>query len=175
MPLAIAPCQIHEIPETGTLHCFVRKRNVRHGSRAARRQLTECVLNKLSAEPEHLQKCADLLKFMERALACGGGVFSFSTVRHKRHAESRAGAADGAMNANCSLICHGVSFNRLGGLPFYFRNVYSLFSHFVERGKLTELGDDLHHLFDDVVDFFLRIETAEAKANRRVSQVFADP
>jgi len=55
------------------------------------------------------------------------------------------------------------------------RNVDSLFSHFVERGKLAQLGDDLHHLVDDVVDFLLRIETAEAEADRRVSQVFADP
>src|SRR5882672_11913429 len=106
MPLAVAPCEIHEIPETRVLDSLVRERNVRHGSRASRRQLTKSVLNKLRAEPEHLQKGAHLLKLMERALAGDGGLFSFSAVGHKRHAESRASAADGAMNANCTFICH---------------------------------------------------------------------
>src|SRR5439155_13275633 len=122
MPLAIAPCQIHEITETCALDCLVSKRNVRHGSRTARRQLTKSVLDELCAKPEHLQKGAHLLKLMERALAGDGGLFSFSAVGHKGNAESRAGAADGAMNANCSFICH-VSSSPLGCLPFHFRNI----------------------------------------------------
>src|SRR6266849_7999612 len=104
MPLAVAPCQIHEIPESCALDCFVRERNVRHGSRAARRQLAKSVPDELRAKPEHFQKGAHLLKLMERALAGDGSLFSFSAVGHKRHAEGRAGAADGAMNANCSFI-----------------------------------------------------------------------
>src|SRR6266705_2373218 len=119
--------------ETCALDCLVRERNVRHGSRAARGQLTKRVLDELRAEPEHFQKGADLLKLMERALAGDGGLFSFSAVGHERHAESRAGAADGAMNANCSFICH-VSSSPLSSLPFHFRNIDSLFGHFVERG-----------------------------------------
>src|SRR6266851_2070894 len=62
----------------------------------------------------------------------------------------------------------------LGCLPFHFRDVDSLFGHFVKRGKLAELGDDLHHLVDDVVDFLLRVEASEAEANRGVGEVFAD-
>src|SRR5260370_6721653 len=108
MPLAVAPCQIHEIPETSALDCLVRERNVRHGSRAARGQLTKSVLDELRAEPEHFQKGAHLLKLMERALAGDGSLFSLPTIGHKRHAEGRAGATDGAMNANCSFICHVV-------------------------------------------------------------------
>src|SRR5258708_36007619 len=105
MPLAIAPCQIHEISETGALDCFVRERNVRHGSRTARGQLTKSVLDEFRAEPEHLQKGPHLLKLMERALAGNGGFFPFSPVGHERHAESRASSADVAMNANCTFIC----------------------------------------------------------------------
>src|SRR5713101_6979906 len=138
MPLAVAPCQIHEIPETSTLHCFVRERNVRHGSRAARGQLTKSVLDELRAKPEHLQKGAHLLKLVERALASDGGLFPFSAVGHKGNAESRAGAADGAMNANCTFICHVLCSSPLGCLPFHFRDVDSLFGHFVERGKLAK-------------------------------------
>src|SRR3989442_6829171 len=109
MPLAIAPCQIDEIAETSALYCFVRERNVRHGSRAARGQLTKSVLDELRAEPEHLQKSAYLLKLVERALAGDGGLFSLPTIGHKRHTEGRSSAADGAMNANCSFVCHVVS------------------------------------------------------------------
>src|SRR5258708_8069823 len=103
MPLAIAPCQIHEISETGALDCFVRERNVRHGSRTARGQLTKSVLDEFRAEPEHLQKGAHLLKLMERALTGNGGLFSFSAVGPKRHPETRPGAPHAAMNANCSF------------------------------------------------------------------------
>src|SRR6266849_4712839 len=108
MPLAVAPCQIHEITETSALDSLVRERNVRHGSRTARGQLTKSVLDEFRAEPEHLQKGAHLLKIMERALAGDGGLFSFSAVGHKCHAESCASASDGAMNANCTFICHVV-------------------------------------------------------------------
>src|SRR4029077_8164798 len=83
-----------------------RERNVRHGSRTARGQLTKSVLDELRAKPEHFQKGARLLKLVKRPLAGDGGLFSFPAVGHKRHAESRAGAADGAMNANCTFICH---------------------------------------------------------------------
>src|SRR5258706_16149130 len=133
MPLSIAPCQINEIAETRALDGFVGERNVRHGSRTARGQLTKSVLDELRAEPEHLQKGAHLLKLVERALAGDGGLFSLPTIGHKSNAEGRAGAADGAMNANCSFVCHVVSFSPLGGLPFHFRDVDSLFGHFVER------------------------------------------
>src|SRR6266481_6891262 len=173
MPLAVAPCQIHEITETRALDCLVRERNVRHGSRAAPGQLTKRVLDELRAEPEHLQKGAHLLKLMERALTGDGGLFPFSAVGHERHAESRAGAADGAMNTNCSFICH-VSSSPLGCLPFHLRNIDSLFSHFVERGELAQLGDDLNHLVDDVLDFLLRVEAAEAESDRGVREVFAN-
>src|SRR5437667_993129 len=121
MPLAVAPCQIHEITETRALDCLVRERNVRHGSRTARGQLTKSVLDEFRAKPKHLQKGAHLLKLMERALAGNGGLFSLSTIGHERHAESRAGAADGAMNANCSFICH-VSSSPLGCLPLHLRH-----------------------------------------------------
>src|SRR3984893_19137315 len=132
MPLAVAPCQIHEIPEPSALACLVGERNVRHRSRAARGQLTKSVLDELRAEPEHFQKGAHLLKLVERALACDGGLFSLTTIGHKRHAEGRASAADGAMNANCSFVCHVVSFSPLGGLPFHFGNIYSFFGHLVQ-------------------------------------------
>jgi len=75
MPLAVAPCQIHEIPETSALDCFIRERNVRYRSRTARGQLTQSVLDELRAEPEHFQKGAYLLKLVERALAGDGGLF----------------------------------------------------------------------------------------------------
>src|SRR5260370_28843815 len=159
MALAVAPCQIHEITETSALDSLVRERNVRHGSRTARGQLTKSVLNELRAEAEHLQKGAHLLKLMERALAGDGGLFPFSTVGHKRDAESRAGAADGAMNANCSFICH-VSSSPLGCLPLHFRNIDALFGHFVERRELAQLGDDLHHFVDNVIDLLLGVKTA---------------
>src|SRR5213078_2474899 len=110
---------------------------------------------------------------MERALAGDGGLFSFSAVGHKGNAESHAGAADGAMNANCSFICH-VSSSPLGCLPFHLGNIDSLFGHFVKRGELAQLGDDLNHLVNDVVDLFLRVETAEAESDRGVSEVFAN-
>src|SRR5258708_20044252 len=88
MPLAVAPCQIHEIPETSALDCLVSERNVRHGSRTARGQLTKSVLDELRAEPEHFQKGAHLLKLVERALAGDGGLFSLPTIGHKSHAEA---------------------------------------------------------------------------------------
>src|SRR5689334_6248378 len=106
MPLAIAPCQIHEIAETCALDSLVCERNVRHGSRTARGQLTKSVLDEFRAEAEHLQKRANLLKFGERALAGDGSLFPFSAVGHERYAESRAGAADGAVDANCTFVCH---------------------------------------------------------------------
>src|SRR5439155_969278 len=109
-------------------------------------QLTQSVLDELRAEPEHFQKGAYLLKLVERALAGDGGLFPLPTVGHKRHAKSRAGATDGAMNANCSFICHVVSSSPLGGLPFHFRDVDSLFGHFIERGQFAQLGHHLHHL-----------------------------
>src|SRR5437762_9663663 len=84
MPLAVAPCQVHEIPETSALDCFVRERYVRHGSRAARGQLTKSVLDELRAEPEHFQKGAHLLKLVERALAGDGGLFPFSDRKSTR-------------------------------------------------------------------------------------------
>src|SRR5882724_6661671 len=174
MPLAIAPCEIHEIPETCALDGFVRERNVRHGSRTARGQLTKRVPDKLRAQTEHFQKGADLLKLVERALAGDSSLFSLPTIRHKSHAESRAGAADGAMNANCTFICHVLCSSPLGCLPFHFRDVDSLFGHFVERRELAQLGDDLNHLVDDVVNFLLRIETAESESDRGVGEVFAD-
>src|SRR5260370_41082672 len=160
MALAVAPCEIHEIPETSALDSLVRERNVRHGSRTARGQLTKSVLDEFRAEPEHLQKGAHLLKLMERALAGNVGLFSFSAVAHERHAESRARASDGAMNANCTFICHVVSSSPLGCLPLHFRNIDALFGHFVNRGKLARLGDVLNHLFDDVLDFLLCVEPA---------------
>src|SRR5260370_5178590 len=165
MPLAVAPCEIHEITETSALDCLVRKRNVRHGSRTARGKLLKSCLDELRAKPEHLQKGAHLLKIMERALAGDGGLFSFSAVRHKSDAESRAGAADGAMNANCTFICHVLCSSPLGCLPFHFRDIDALVGHFIERGQFAQLGDDLNHLVDDVVDFLLRIEAAEADSN----------
>jgi len=39
-----------------------------------------------------------------KTLAGDGGLFSLPTIGHKSHAEGRAGAADGAMNANCSFV-----------------------------------------------------------------------
>src|SRR5215831_8027745 len=103
MPLPVAPCQIFETYETCALHSLFRKRNVGYGSRTARCQLAKRVLNILRSQPEHLQESAHLLKFTECALA---PTFLFRIVRHKGDAESRAGAPDGAMNANCSFICH---------------------------------------------------------------------
>src|SRR4029077_7288378 len=132
-------------------------------------------LDEFRADTQQLKKSADLLKLMERTLAGDGGLFSFSAVRHKRYAESRAGAADGAMNANCTFVCHVVSFSFLGGLPFHFRNIDSLFGHSVERRKRAELGDDLHHLVDDVVDLLLRVEAPQAEADRGVGEGFAYP
>src|SRR5260370_15223073 len=165
MPLAVAPCQIHEIPETSALESLRRERNVRPGSRTARGQVAKSGLDELRAEPEHLQKGAHLLRLVERARAGDGSFFPFSAVGHKRNAESRAGAADGAMNANCSFICHVLCSSPLSCLPFHFRDIDSLFGHFVERGELAQLGDDLNHLVDDVVYLLLRVETAEAESN----------
>src|SRR5579864_784644 len=62
----------------------------------------------------------------------------------------------------------------LGGLPLHFGNVDAFLGHFIKGRKLTQLGDDLDHLVDDVVDFLLRIEAAEAEADRGVCEVFAD-
>src|SRR2546430_11605327 len=105
MPLPVAPCQIFEIHETCALDGLVRERNVRHRSRTTRGKLTKSILNILRSQPEHLQESAHLLKFAERALA---PTFLLRIVRHEADAESRTGACDGPMNANCSFICHGL-------------------------------------------------------------------
>src|ERR1700730_1021608 len=68
-----------------------------------------------------------------------------------------------------------LTLSALGCLPVHFRDVDTFLGHFIQRGQLTQFGYHLHHLVDDVVDFLLRVETAEAKADRRMSQVFADP
>jgi hypothetical protein len=73
--------------------------------------LTKSVLDEFRADAQQLEKSADLLKLMERALASDGSLFSFSAVGHKRDTESRAGASDGAMNANCTFVCHVISFS----------------------------------------------------------------
>jgi len=70
MPLAIAPCQIHEIAETRALHSFVREQT--SARKAERPAVTDgSVLDKLRAETEHLQKRADL-EFMDKAVKSAG-------------------------------------------------------------------------------------------------------
>src|SRR5262249_47422024 len=111
MPLAIAPCQIRKIAEARALHRLITKGHIRQRSRTARRQLTKSILDIVRTNAEKFEKRSDLLEFAEGALAGSGGVLSFPAVRHERYPESRAGAADGAMNSNCSLVCHDVSFS----------------------------------------------------------------
>src|SRR2546429_329324 len=117
MPLPVAPCQILEIDETRALHGLFPERNVRQGGRTARGKLTKSIPNILRSEPEHFQEGAHLLKFAERALSA---FLCLRIVGHKGHAESRARPCDGAMNPNCSFICHVLSSILLGGLPFHF-------------------------------------------------------
>ena len=62
----------------------------------------------------------------------------------------------------------------LGGLPLHLGNVDAFLGHLVKWRKLAQLGDDLDHLVDDVVDFLLRVKATEAEANRGVGQIFAD-
>src|SRR5438876_676727 len=83
----------------------------------SRGKLTKSIPNILRSEPEHFQEGAHLLKFAERALSA---FLCLRIVGHKGHAESRARPCDGAMNPNCSFICHVLSSILLGGLPFHF-------------------------------------------------------
>src|SRR5690242_1847866 len=62
----------------------------------------------------------------------------------------------------------------LGRLPLHFGDVDAFLGHFIKGRKLTQLGDDLDHLVNDVVDFLLRVEPAEPEADRSVRQVFSD-
>src|SRR4249920_2411118 len=61
----------------------------------------------------------------------------------------------------------------LGGLPLHLGDVDAFLGHLVKWRKLAQLGDDLDHLIDDVVDFLLRVKAAEAKADRGVGQILA--
>src|SRR5271155_4558350 len=103
MPLAVAPCQIDEISKARALHGLLGKRNVRHGCRAARGELPKSVLNKLSANAEHLQKGANLLQLVEGALASGGSFFAFF-VGYERYSKSGSCAADRAVNSDCAFV-----------------------------------------------------------------------
>src|ERR1700730_1202730 len=62
----------------------------------------------------------------------------------------------------------------LGGLPLHLGDVDAFLGHLVKWGKLAQLGDDLNHLVDDVVDFLLRVKSTEAETDRGVGQIFAD-
>src|SRR5580704_3685837 len=62
----------------------------------------------------------------------------------------------------------------LGGLPLHLGDVDAFLGHLVKWRKFAQLGDDLDHLVDDVVDFLLRVKAAEAEADRGVGQIFAD-
>src|SRR5580704_2876134 len=62
----------------------------------------------------------------------------------------------------------------LGRLPLHFGDVDAFLSHLIKRRKLAQFGDDLDHFVDHVVDFLLRVESAESEADRGVRQVFSD-
>src|SRR5277367_6820471 len=62
----------------------------------------------------------------------------------------------------------------LGRLPLHLGDVDAFFGHLVKGRKLAQLGDDLHHLIDDVVDLLLRVKAAQAEADRGMGQVFAN-
>src|ERR1700722_9916064 len=62
----------------------------------------------------------------------------------------------------------------LGGLPLHLGDVDAFLGHLVKWRELAQFGDDLDHLVDHVVDFLLRVEAAEAEADRGVRQGFAD-
>src|SRR5208282_6045252 len=62
----------------------------------------------------------------------------------------------------------------LGGLPLHLGDVDTFLGHLVKWRKLAQLGDDLDHLFDDIVDFLLRVKATEAEADRSVGQVLSD-
>ena len=74
-----------------------------------RGELAERVLDELGANAEHLQKGANLLQFVERALACGGGFFAFF-IGYERYSKSGSCAADRAVNSDCAFVCHRISF-----------------------------------------------------------------
>src|SRR5258708_1867061 len=76
--------------------------------RAPGGNLTKSVCDDSRAEPELFQKGAHLLRRVKRAPAWDGALFPPPTIGHNRHGEARASPADGAMNANCSFICHVV-------------------------------------------------------------------
>src|SRR3569832_1783189 len=52
--------------------------------------------------------------------------------------------------------------------------VHALFGHFIERKHLPQLGDDLNNLLDRIVNLIIGIETAQAEADRRVSEFRPD-
>src|SRR5579859_486112 len=110
MPLAVAPCQIDEISKACALNGLFGKGDVRHGCRAARGELPKCVLDELRTNAKHFQKCANLLQFVERALARSGSLFAFF-IGYKRHSKSGSCAADRAVNSDCSFVCHRCSFS----------------------------------------------------------------
>src|SRR5208282_1716642 len=110
MPLAVAPCQIDEISKACALDGLLRKGNVRNGRGAASGELAKSILDELGANAEHFQKGADLLQFVERALASRGSLFTLF-IGYESDSKSSACAADRAVNADCAFVCHGVSFS----------------------------------------------------------------
>src|SRR5262249_40240878 len=116
-PLPVTPSQIFNAFKSRALHSLFRKRDIRHGSRTTRGQLSKSIFNVLRSETKHLQESAHLLKFAERTFS---SALFLGIVGHEADAESRANASDGAVNANCAFICHYLFSALLGSLPFHF-------------------------------------------------------
>src|ERR1700722_17144556 len=57
--------------------------------------------------------------------------------------------------------------------PLHIGQIDAFFRHFVQRRKLAQAFDGFDHAICDVIDFGLSIETADAEANRAVSQIVA--
>src|SRR5580692_9741908 len=62
----------------------------------------------------------------------------------------------------------------LGRLPLHLGDIDTFLGHLIKWRKLAQLGDDLDHFVNHVVDFLLRVESAESEADRGVGQVFSD-